>query len=54
MPAGAMIVLPEEIVHCVTPYDGTRSRITFAWNINSTQTAGTADDEARGTPKCRD
>jgi hypothetical protein len=34
MPAGAMVVFPAEIVHCVTPYDDTRPHITFAWNIN--------------------
>jgi hypothetical protein len=53
MPGGAMIVFPAEVVHCVTPYDGTRPRITFAWNISRTPTAGTADDEARGIPKRR-
>lgn len=53
MPAGAMIVFPAEVVHCVTPYDGTRPRITFAWNINRTPATGTADDEARGIPKRR-
>lgn len=53
MPAGAMIVFPAEVVHCVTPYDGTRPRITFAWNINRTPAAGTADDETRGIPKRR-
>ena len=53
MPGGAMIVFPSEVVHCVTPYEGDRPRITFAWNINRTPHAGTADDEARGIPKRR-
>ena len=53
MPAGAMIVFPAEVVHCATPYVGKNPRITFAWNINRTPVAGTADDEARGIPKRR-
>lgn len=53
MPGGAMIIFPSEVVHCVTPYEGNRPRITFAWNINRTPHAGSADDEARGIPKRR-
>lgn len=54
MPAGAMVVLPAEVVHCVTPHDGAQPRITFAWNINRIPTTDTADDEARSIPKRHD
>jgi hypothetical protein len=50
MPAGAMVIFPAEVVHCVTPYEGDRPRITFAWNISRKAVAGTASDEARGIP----
>jgi hypothetical protein len=53
MPAGAMVIFPSEVVHCVTPYEGTRPRITYAWNINRKPHGGTSDDETRGIPKRR-
>lgn len=34
MTSGTMIIFPSHLVHCVNPYNGTRPRITIAWNIN--------------------
>ena len=34
MKAGAMVSFPGAFVHAVHPYEGTRPRITFAWNLN--------------------
>ena len=51
MPAGAMIVFPAEVVHCVTPYEGERPRITYAWNIGRKAVAGTAASAAKGVPE---
>ena len=48
---GAMIVFPAEVVHCVTPYEGERPRITYAWNIGRKAVAGTAASAAKGVPE---
>lgn len=37
---GSMIVFPSSLVHTVNPHSGARSRITFAWNINSRKLEG--------------
>ena len=42
MQPGAMLMFPSELVHSVTPYNGTRPRITFAWNIDSRVIPGDA------------
>ena len=34
MVPGTMLIWPSEVVHCVTPYVGTRPRITLAWNLS--------------------
>lgn len=31
---GTMMIFPGQIVHFVSPYDGTRPRITLTWNLN--------------------
>ncbi len=51
MPAGAMVIFPAEVVHCVTPYEGDKPRITFAWNISRTAVAGNAANADRGIPE---
>lgn len=33
MTPGSMILIPYQIVHCVTPYEGTRPRVTLAWDL---------------------
>jgi len=38
--AGTMLMFPGQVVHFVTPYQGTRSRITLSWNINKTAIPG--------------
>lgn len=37
---GSMIMFPGAAVHCVTPYHGTRPRITLSWNFNLKPVAG--------------
>jgi hypothetical protein len=37
---GVMIMFPAEIVHCVSPYRGTRPRLTVAWNVNEVKPPG--------------
>jgi hypothetical protein len=37
MPAGSMIAFAGECVHSVTPYYGTRPRITLSWNMTRTR-----------------
>ena len=36
----AMVIFPSILTHMVAPYQGTRPRITLAWNINDTQIPG--------------
>ena len=38
--AGTMVAFPAALVHAVHPYEGTRPRITFAWNITKTALPG--------------
>ena len=38
MAPGSMIIFPSELVHCVNPYQGTRPRITFSWDLISRPT----------------
>ncbi len=40
MQPGAMIAFPAAFVHAVHPYEGTRPRITFAWNITKAKLPG--------------
>ncbi len=40
MKAGAMVAFPAALVHAVHPYEGTRPRITFAWNITKKELPG--------------
>lgn len=37
---GTMLLFPGELVHFVTPYGGTRPRITASWNINPVKLPG--------------
>jgi len=37
---GMMILFPGQAVHCVTPYLGTKPRITLSWNLNKQAVAG--------------
>ncbi len=37
---GMMIMFPGQAVHCVTPYLGTRPRITLSWNLNREEVPG--------------
>jgi len=39
---GTMIMFPGQAVHCVTPYLGTKPRITLSWNLNREARAGEA------------
>ncbi|MEP4193708.1 MAG: putative 2OG-Fe(II) oxygenase [Sneathiella sp.] len=48
--AGSMIVFPSSIVHMVTPYRGTRPRITLAWNINQAVLPPRTKQESIGIP----
>jgi hypothetical protein len=40
MRPGAMVSFPASFVHAVHPYEGTRPRITFAWNITNAKLPG--------------
>lgn len=42
---GTMLIFPSQIVHCVNPYNGTRPRISLAWNLNDRKIAGPHDWE---------
>lgn len=42
---GTMMVFPAKAVHMVTPYRGTRPRITLSWNLGLKALAGDAFDE---------
>jgi hypothetical protein len=42
--AGTMMIFPAQLLHMVTPYEGTRPRITVAWNINSFPIGGSRSD----------
>lgn len=44
MNPGSMIIFPGSVVHCVSPYSGTRPRITLSWNINTRKLAGEVQD----------
>ena len=45
MKAGSLIIFPSTLVHCVSPYQGTRPRITFSWDLT---------DRLRGRPRVMD
>lgn len=48
--AGSMIVFPSSVVHMVTPYRGTKPRITIAWNINEKALPPRNKEEHYGIP----
>ncbi len=47
---GSMIMFPGEAVHCVTPYRGTKPRITLSWNLNLQPVAGEPLPESNRLP----
>ena len=49
--AGAMLIWPAEVVHCVTPYMGERPRITLAWTISRRKGELGQPDEFEGVAK---
>ena len=36
----AMVIFPSILTHMVAPYQGTRPRLTLAWNINEKKVPG--------------
>jgi hypothetical protein len=44
---GSMLLFPSEWVHLVTPYAGTRPRITMSWNFHTEKLAGKPGDPYR-------
>ena len=44
-----MIIFPSHITHAVTPYYGTRPRISVAWNLNAEAVPGTVRHDGRMT-----
>lgn len=51
MPEGTLIMFPAQAVHMVTPYHGTRPRVTFAFNVNAVALQGHASDGRVGIPE---
>jgi hypothetical protein len=44
---GSMLIFPSEWVHLVTPYAGTRPRITLSWNIHTRALPGKPGEYVR-------
>jgi hypothetical protein len=44
---GSMMIFPAELVHMVTPYSGTRPRITMSWNLHTHILPGRPEDAFR-------
>ncbi|MDH3474268.1 MAG: 2OG-Fe(II) oxygenase family protein [Rhodospirillales bacterium] len=47
LPAGAMIIFPGQLVHCVNPYGGATPRVTLSWNINREALPGSMLDSLK-------
>lgn len=48
MKEGSMMIFPGEFIHMVTPYSGSRPRMTMSWNLHTRSLPGRPEDSFRG------